>query len=248
MKAFSIRIHMSLIMSISASIKSIQDIMRKDVGVDGDAQRLAQLGWMFFLKIFDDRRKRTGTAPRQLQVAAAGNICAGATGPPTPKASPATRCSTSSTTPVPRLERTERRRRPARRPHPQHVRGRLQLHEVRHADAAGHQQDQRGIDFNASDDRHMFGDIYEKLLSDLQTAGNAGEYLHPARRHPVHRRAGQSPPRRNHPRPRLRHRRLPHLRHRAPAQAGRQNRGGRSERFRRASPASRRSLCRICSA
>lgn len=27
--------------------------MRKDVGVDGDAQRIAQLGWMIFLKLFD---------------------------------------------------------------------------------------------------------------------------------------------------------------------------------------------------
>ena len=40
-------------MSLSASIKSIQDIMRKDTGVDGDAQRLSQLAWMLFLKIFD---------------------------------------------------------------------------------------------------------------------------------------------------------------------------------------------------
>src|SRR5262245_61783164 len=39
----------------SSTIKSIQDIMRKDVGVDGDAQRISQLVWMFFLKIFDDR-------------------------------------------------------------------------------------------------------------------------------------------------------------------------------------------------
>jgi len=29
--------------------------MRKDAGVDGDAQRISQLAWMFFLKIFDDR-------------------------------------------------------------------------------------------------------------------------------------------------------------------------------------------------
>src|SRR5881409_1799698 len=42
-------------MSLSASIKSIQDIMRKDVGVDGDAQRISQLVWLFFLKIVDDR-------------------------------------------------------------------------------------------------------------------------------------------------------------------------------------------------
>jgi len=31
--------------------------MRKDAGVDGDAQRISQLGWMIFLKIFDDRRR-----------------------------------------------------------------------------------------------------------------------------------------------------------------------------------------------
>ena len=43
--------------NVSNLIKTIQDIMRKDAGVDGDAQRLAQLGWMFFLKIFDDRKK-----------------------------------------------------------------------------------------------------------------------------------------------------------------------------------------------
>ena len=41
----------------SATIKSIQDIMRKDAGVDGDAQRLGQLTWLFFLKIFDDREQ-----------------------------------------------------------------------------------------------------------------------------------------------------------------------------------------------
>ena len=41
--------------NISGVIKSIQDIMRKDVGVDGDAQRIGQLVWMFFLKIYDDR-------------------------------------------------------------------------------------------------------------------------------------------------------------------------------------------------
>ncbi|HEY9799676.1 MAG TPA: type I restriction-modification system subunit M N-terminal domain-containing protein, partial [Leptolyngbyaceae cyanobacterium] len=42
-------------MSISTTIKTIQDIMRKDAGVDGDAQRISQLVWMIFLKIFDDR-------------------------------------------------------------------------------------------------------------------------------------------------------------------------------------------------
>ena len=44
-------------MSISTTIKSIQDIMRKDVGVDGDAQRIGQLVWMLFLKILDDKEQ-----------------------------------------------------------------------------------------------------------------------------------------------------------------------------------------------
>lgn len=41
--------------NISSVIKSIQDIMRKDTGVDGDAQRLSQIVWMLFLKIFADK-------------------------------------------------------------------------------------------------------------------------------------------------------------------------------------------------
>ena len=40
---------------VSNVVKSIQDIMRKDARNYGDAQRLEQLGWMFFLKIFDER-------------------------------------------------------------------------------------------------------------------------------------------------------------------------------------------------
>ena len=39
----------------SSTIKAIQDIMRQDAGVDGDAQRISQLVWMIFLKVFDDK-------------------------------------------------------------------------------------------------------------------------------------------------------------------------------------------------
>src|SRR5215475_11789184 len=42
-------------MSVRNLVKSIQDIMRQDHGVDGDAQRISQLCWMFFLKIIDDQ-------------------------------------------------------------------------------------------------------------------------------------------------------------------------------------------------
>jgi type I restriction enzyme M protein len=35
------------------------------------------------------------------------------------------------------------------------------------------------IDFNSQQDRHLFNDLYEKILKDLQNAGNAGEFYTP---------------------------------------------------------------------
>jgi type I restriction enzyme M protein len=40
-------------MSLISLIKRLQDVMRKDPGVDGDIQRLNQIVWMIFLKVFD---------------------------------------------------------------------------------------------------------------------------------------------------------------------------------------------------
>jgi hypothetical protein len=67
-------------MSISTTIKSIQDIMRKDVGVDGDAQRIGQLVWMLFLKIFDDRETEWELLDDTYR-SPVPSSCAGATGP-----------------------------------------------------------------------------------------------------------------------------------------------------------------------
>src|SRR5690606_13791028 len=41
-------------MLTKSSIKQVQNIFRKDEGVNGDAQRIEQLAWLLFLKIFDD--------------------------------------------------------------------------------------------------------------------------------------------------------------------------------------------------
>ena len=43
--------------TITTNIKSIRDIMRKDTGVDGDAQRISQMVWMLFMKIFADKEE-----------------------------------------------------------------------------------------------------------------------------------------------------------------------------------------------
>lgn len=40
-------------MNIGTMIKRLQDIMRQDAGVNGDAQRIEQIVWMLFLKLYD---------------------------------------------------------------------------------------------------------------------------------------------------------------------------------------------------
>ena len=46
--------------NISGILKSIQTIMWQDTGLNGDAQRIEQLGWMLFLKIFSDKDSGLG--------------------------------------------------------------------------------------------------------------------------------------------------------------------------------------------
>lgn len=40
-------------MAVGNLVKKLQDIMRKDAGINGDAQRIEQMVWMFFLKVYD---------------------------------------------------------------------------------------------------------------------------------------------------------------------------------------------------
>ena len=44
-------------MTIQNLVKRIQDIMRQDAGVDGDAQRISQLVWLLFLKVYDAKEE-----------------------------------------------------------------------------------------------------------------------------------------------------------------------------------------------
>ena len=44
-------------MAVTNLVKRIQDIMRNDAGVDGDAQRISQMTWMFFLKVYDSKEE-----------------------------------------------------------------------------------------------------------------------------------------------------------------------------------------------
>lgn len=164
--------------NISNIVKSIQDIMRKDAGTYGDAQRLEQLGWLFFLKIFDDREKELellrdtykSPLPNHLRWSAWATNEEGITGDAL--------LDFVNNTLLPKLKVLTGRGDKV-----------TALIRMAFEDANNYMKNGtlmrqvinkiNGIDFNASDDRHTFGDIYEKLLKDLQSAGNAGEFYTP---------------------------------------------------------------------
>ena len=164
--------------NVSNLVKTIQDIMRKDAGTYGDAQRLEQLGWMFFLKIFDDREQELellrdnykSPLPQHLRWSAWATDEEGITGDAL--------LDFVNNTLLPRLKSL-----------PAGGNKMAGLIRMTFEDANNYMKNGtlmrqvinkiNGIDFNASDDRHMFGDIYEKLLKDLQSAGNAGEFYTP---------------------------------------------------------------------
>ena len=164
--------------NVSTLVKSIQNIMRKDAGTYGDAQRLEQLGWMFFLKIFDDREKElellrddyvSPLAPELRWCNWAADE-EGITGD--------VLLDFVNNTLLPRLknlvtggDRVAVLIRSAFDDANNYMKNGTLMRQVINKINA--------IDFNTSDDRHLFGDIYEKLLKDLQSAGNAGEFYTP---------------------------------------------------------------------
>lgn len=168
-------------MSLTAMIKGIQDIMRKDVGVDGDAQRISQLAWMLLLKIFDDREKECeamddkykSPIPAHLRWRNWAKDPEGMTGDEL--------LDFVNDTLFKKLKSL---------PGDIATNPRAFLIRSLFEDAYNYMKSgtlmrqvinkiNDSIDFNKAQSRHMFGDIYEKILKDLQSAGNAGEYYTP---------------------------------------------------------------------
>ncbi|MDX0769592.1 N-6 DNA methylase [Sinorhizobium medicae] len=167
--------------NISGVIKSIQDVMRKDVGVDGDAQRISQLVWMIFLKIFDDREAElelieddfVSPIPEHLRWRTWAANPEGMTGEAL--------LDFVNMQLFPKLKEGM--------PTQGAVGKRAQVVRGVFEDAINFMKSGtlmrqvinkiNEIDFNNTEDRHTFGDIYEKVLKDLQSAGNAGEFYTP---------------------------------------------------------------------
>ena len=167
-------------MSISSTIKSIQDIMRKDVGVDGDAQRIGQLVWLLFLKIFDDREMEwelldddyRSPIPESYRWRNWAADPEGITGDALKEFIDSRLFPTLQT--LDQYSQT---------PAAFVVRGVFE--DTYNYMKSGQllrqviNKIQEGVDFNKAQERHEFGNLYEQLLRDLQNAGNAGEFYTP---------------------------------------------------------------------
>jgi len=167
-------------MSISTTIKTIQDIMRKDAGVDGDAQRISQLVWMIFLKIFDDREKEyelmdddyTSPIPDRLRWC---NWAADPEGITGDELLDFVNDDLFKTLKDLSLAAEGDRRgfvvRSVFEDAYNYMKSGTLMRQVINKI--------NEIDFNKTDDMNLFGDIYEQILKDLQSAGNAGEFYTP---------------------------------------------------------------------
>lgn len=164
-------------------VKRIQDVMRNDAGVNGDAQRIEQIVWILFLKIYDAKEEEwelvkddyTSIIPEGCKWrdwAVDNKDGQALTGDAL--------LNFVNNTLFPKLKNLEITEESL-----------MSQVIVRYAfeDANNYQKDGillrqvvniiDEIDFTEYEERHAFGSIYESFLKDLQSAGNAGEFYTP---------------------------------------------------------------------
>ena len=169
--------------NLSGFVKRIRDVMRNDAGINGDAQRIEQIVWMLFLKVYDAKEedwefedeKYESIIPEDLRWrnwAHSENQNEDLTGDnllkfvnnklfPTLKSLEVT-----PETPI-----------------------RQSIVRTTFEDANNYMKDGvllrqivniiDELDFGSYEETHAFGEIYETILKELQSAGSAGEFYTP---------------------------------------------------------------------
>jgi type I restriction enzyme M protein len=174
-------------MNLSSTIKSIQDTMRKDDGVDGDAQRLGQLTWMLFLKVFDQREEEweddnaqyKSPLPERMRWRNWAAYVSGRDGKKAPQKAPTEITGFVNNELFPALKDLD----PSLSP--QHKVIRSVFEDANNYMKSGTQllavieKLEEAINFHDFKTRANLGDVYEQLLNDLRGAGNAGEFYTP---------------------------------------------------------------------
>lgn len=166
-------------MSITGVIESIRKIMWQDSGLNGDAQRLEQLGWMLFFKVFCDKDQEmelmddnyVSPIPEKYRWENWASDDEGMTGDELlyfidRELFPALRnldLSTGNQRAVIVHEVFDGNN--------NYMKSGINIRKVLNK--------LNEIDFNNTKDKHAFGDVYEGLLKDLQSAGKSGEFYTP---------------------------------------------------------------------
>jgi len=174
-------------MAVNNIVKRLQNIMRQDAGINGDAQRIEQMVWMFFLKVYDTQEETweykaytekkifESIIPEELRwrnwaidekngEALTGDALLEFVNDklfPTLKTLPVNRDTPRSKAIVKEVFEDLN----------QYMKNGILLRQIINVI--------NEIEFDDAEDRHMFGDIYEGILKDLQSAGNAGEFYTP---------------------------------------------------------------------
>ncbi len=170
-------------MSLTNLVKKLQDVMRNDAGINGDAQRIEQMVWILFLKVYDakeqtwefydddyqsiipeplrwrnwavDHKDGNALTGDELLDFVNNQLFAQLKAIEINEQTPMSQIIVKAT-----FEDNNN-----------YMKDGILLRQVINI------IDQ--IDFTQYDDRHAFGEIYETILKSLQSAGNAGEFYTP---------------------------------------------------------------------
>lgn len=169
--------------SLSNFVKRLRDIMRNDAGINGDAQRIEQIAWLLFLKVYDSKEedwefdddeyesiipddcrwrnwavddgKGTAITGDDLLDFVNNRLFPTLKGLEISKSTPIKKAIVKTT-----FEDTNN-----------YMKDGVLLRQVVNVIDS--------IDFSDYKERHAFGEIYETILKELQSAGSAGEFYTP---------------------------------------------------------------------
>jgi len=165
-------------MTIGNVVHSIRNIMRKDSGVDGDAQRISEMTWMIFLKVFDameeereaEDPKYKSPLPEEIRWRNWASDDEGITGEELYDFVNKNVFGTLKNLDAFDDKRAMIVKQVFEETNTYMKNGVLMRQVINEINK---------IDFTSSEDRHLFNDIYETILKELQSAGSSGEFYTP---------------------------------------------------------------------
>ena len=164
--------------NLQGILKSIRDIMWQDTGLNGDAQRIEQLGWMLFFKIFSDKDQELellddnykSPIPSELHWENWAGDDEGMTGEELQVFVDRELFPKLRNIPVVDNKRALILRE-VFEGNNNYMKSGINIRKVLNK--------LNELDFNVAKDRHAFGELYETILKELQSAGKSGEFYTP---------------------------------------------------------------------